>query len=73
MEKLDTLFPRLDHDNGLCDNKNVVLLKLEYLVVCIIKKLVIKRKKHSLLINIYKRKRASQQEKPVAHIARKLC
>jgi len=38
MEKLNTLFLRLDHDNGLCDNENVVLLKLEYLVVCIIKK-----------------------------------
>jgi len=33
MGKLDTLLRRADHRNGASDNENIVLLRLEFLVV----------------------------------------
>ena len=70
---MDKLFQRLNHSNGLCDNKNVILFKPEYLVVYIIEELVFKEEECSLLLNICQSNRASQQEKLVAYTTRKLC
>jgi len=52
IDKLDVLYQRPDHDNSLCDNKYVVLLKPEYLVVCVLEGLAFEEEKCSLLINI---------------------
>ena len=38
--------------NSQHDNKNVILLKLEYLMVCILKELAFEGEEYSLLINI---------------------
>ena len=40
------------HYNGLYHNDNVVLLKLEYLVVYILEELVFKREEHSFFVDI---------------------
>ena len=58
MGKLDALFRRLDYKNCLSDNKDVVLIKLEFLVVQMIERLAFEEKEHSLLINIYQGNKA---------------
>lgn len=42
--KLNTLSHWLDYRNGLYDNENVVLLKLEFLAVWMMKKIVLENK-----------------------------
>jgi len=41
ISKIDTLSQRLDHRDISYDNKDMILLKLEYLIVYTIKELVI--------------------------------
>ena len=44
---------RPDYGNSLCGNKNIVLFKLEYLAVQVMKELGFEGKKHSFLMNIH--------------------
>ena len=50
IDKPNTLSQRLDYGNGLYDNEDIVLFKLEYLAV---KGTSIQRKEYSFLIDIY--------------------
>ena len=45
MEKPDMLSWRLDHSNGLHNNKDVILIKLEFLIVHTIEGLTFKEEK----------------------------
>jgi len=72
MDKLDILFWRLDNSNSFYNNKNIVLLKPEHLVVWAIKELAFKEEKYNLLMDIYQGNRVDQQEKLVAYIAKEL-
>ena len=67
------LSQRSDYGNSSHDNKDVVLIKLEFLVVYVIEELVFKGEEHSLLIDIYQNSKIGQQEELVACTARKLC
>ena len=49
LQKPDMLSQILDHDYGLHNNKNMVLIKLKYLAVCTIKKLVFEEEECSIL------------------------
>jgi len=60
IDKPDILFQRPHYDNGSHENENVVLIKLEYLVVYVIEELVFKREKYSFLVNIYQSNRVGQ-------------
>ena len=51
MNKPDVLFQKSDY--SLCNNKNIILLKSEYIVLWIIKRLVFKEEEYSLFIDIY--------------------
>jgi len=53
MGKLDILSQRLDYSNSLHDNKDMILFKLEYLVVHALKELAFEGEEYSLLIDIY--------------------
>jgi len=53
ISKLDIQSQRLDYNNSLYNNKNVVLLKLEYLAVCGLERLVLKGEEYNLLMDIY--------------------
>ena len=58
INKLDILSQRLDHSNSLYDNKNMILLKPEYITVYALKLLAFKEKKHGLLTDIHQENRA---------------
>jgi len=53
IDKLDTLSQRLDHRDISHDNEDMILLKLEYLTVYIIKELVIEEEEYSFLLKIH--------------------
>ena len=53
ISKLDIQSQRLDYNNSLYNNKNVVLLKLEYLAVCGLERLVLKGEEYSFLMDIH--------------------
>ena len=59
MGKLDALFRRLDYEDCSPDNEDVVLIKLEFLVVQMIERLIFEEKEHSLFTNIYQGNKAS--------------
>jgi len=59
MGKLDALFKRLDYEDCSHDNEDMVLIKLEFLVVQMIERLAFEEEKHSLLTNIYQGNKAS--------------
>ena len=59
MGEPNILSQRLDHRDSLYNNKNVVLIKLEFLLVYVIEGLTFKEEKHSFLTNIYWNNRAS--------------
>ena len=61
MGKLNTLFQKPDYSNSLYDNKNIILLKSEYLAVYILEELVFEEEECSLLADIYKRNRIGWQ------------
>ena len=70
IDRLDKISQRLDHIDISHNNKDMVLLKLEYLVVYAIGELVIEEKEYSLLLNIYWDSKSGQQEETVVCIAR---
>ena len=45
IDKLDILFQRPNHGNGSHDNENMILIKPDYLTVCVMKGLAIKGEK----------------------------
>ena len=53
LRKLNILSQRPDYSNILHNNENMILIKLEYLVVCAIEGLAFKEEEYSLLIDIY--------------------
>ena len=56
MRKPDVLSWELDHSNSSCDNKDVVLIKPEFLVVYVIKGLVFKEVEHSPVTELVSKK-----------------
>ena len=72
MGKLNALSKRADHGNGALDNKNIVLLQLEFLAVRALEGIELIGVKQKILSNIYKGNRNRDQEEPIAKTAREL-
>jgi len=72
MGKLDALLRRADYGNRASDNKNVVLLRLEFLVVCALERVELTGVEQKILSNIRKENWNKDQEKPIAKAAREL-
>jgi len=72
MGKPDTLSRRADHENGALDNENIVLLRLEFLVVRALEGVELTGVEQKILSNIRKGKRNGDQEEPIAKAAREL-
>jgi len=53
MSKLDTLFQRLDYNTGPQDNQDVVLIKLEFLTVWVLKDIAVESEEKPFLIDIW--------------------
>ena len=54
MGKPDALSRRANHGNGASDNKNIVLLRLEFLVVCALEGVELTGVEQKILFNICK-------------------
>jgi len=72
MGKLDALSRKADHGNGALNNKNIVLLRLESLVVCALEGVQLTGKEQKILSDICKGSRNGDQEKSIAKAAREL-
>jgi len=72
MGKLDALSRRADHGNGASDNKNVILLRLEFLAVCALEEVELTGVEQKILSNICKGNWSGDQEEPIAKAAREL-
>jgi len=70
MGKLDVLSRRADHGNRALDNENIVLLQLEFLVVCALEGVELTGVEQKILSDICKRNRNGDQEEPIAKAAR---
>jgi len=70
MGKLDALSRRADHGNRALDNENIVLLQLEFLVVCALEGVELTGVEQKILSDICKRNRNGDQEEPIAKAAR---
>ena len=69
MGKLDALSRRADHGNRASDNKNIVLLRLESLVVHALEGVELTGKKQRILSDIRKGNRNGDQEESIAKAA----
>jgi len=67
--KPDALSRRADHGNGASDNENVVLLRLEFLVVHALKRVELTGMKQKILSDIRKGNWNRDQEKPITKAA----
>jgi len=72
MGKLDTLSRRADHENRASDNENIVLLRLEFLVVHALEGVELTGIEQKILSDIRKGNRNGDQEEPIAKAAQKL-
>jgi len=72
MGKPDTLLRRADHENGASDNENVVLLRLEFLVVRALEGVELTGVEQKILSDIHKGNQNGDQEEPIAKAAREL-
>ena len=54
MGKPDALSRRANHENGASDNENIVLLRLESIMVCALEEVELIGKEQRILSNIYK-------------------
>jgi len=72
MGKPNALSRRADHRNGALDNKNIVLLRPEFLVVCALEGVELAGIEQKILSNIRKGNRDGDQEEPIAKAAREL-
>jgi len=66
MGKLDVLVRRADHGNGASDNENIVLLQLEFLVVCALEEMELTGIEQKILSNIHKGNWNGDQEELIA-------
>jgi len=69
MGKLDVLARRADHGNGASDNENIVLLRLEFLVICALEGVELTGIEQKILSNICKGNWNGDQEEPIAKVA----
>jgi len=72
MGKPDALSRRANHRNGASDNENIVLLRLEFLVVRALEGVELTGVEQKILSNIRKENRNGDQEEPIAKAAREL-
>jgi len=72
MGKPDALSRRANHRNGASDNENIVLLRLEFLVVRALEGVELTGVEQKILSNIHKENRNGDQEEPIAKAAREL-
>jgi len=72
MSKPDVLSRRADHRNGVSDNENVVLLRLEFLVVRTLEGVELTGMEQKILSDIRKGNWNRDQEEPIAKAAREL-
>jgi len=72
MGKPDALSRRADHRNGALDNKNIVLLQPEFLVVCALEGVELTGIEQKILSDIRKGNRNRDQEEPIAKAAQEL-
>jgi len=70
--KLDALSRRADHRNEASDNKNVVLLRPEFLVVHALEGVELTGMEQKILSDICKGNWNGDQEKPITKAAREL-
>jgi len=70
--KLDTLLRRANHENRASDNKNIVLLRPEVLVVCALEGVELTGIEQKILSDIHKENRNRNQEKSIAKAAQEL-
>jgi len=69
MGKPDTLSRRANHGNGASDNKNIVLLRLEFLAVRALEGVELTGVEQKILSNIRKGNWNRDQEEPIAKAA----
>jgi len=72
MGKPNALSKRADHGNGASDNKDVVLLRLEFLAVRALEGVELTGVEQKILSDICKGNRNGDQEEPIAKAAREL-
>jgi len=72
MGKLDTLSRRPDHGKGTSDNEDVVLLRLELLAIRALEGIQSEGPEKDILQEIRQGNQKSDQEEPVAKVAREL-
>jgi len=72
MGKLNALSRRANHGNGALDNKNIVLLQLEFLAVRALEGIELIGIEQKILSNIYKGNQNRDQEEPIAKTAQEL-
>jgi len=72
MGKPDTLLRRADHGNRASDNENIVLLRPEFLAVCVLERVELTSVEQKILSDICKENRNGDQEEPIAKAAREL-
>jgi len=69
MGKPDALSRKADHRNGASDNKNIVLLRPEFLAVCALEGVELTGVEQKILSNIHKGNQNGDQEEPIAKAA----
>ena len=69
---LDILFQRSNHSNEASNNKNIILLYPELLVVQVLERLKLTMVKHSILAKVHKGNYSGDQEELVAKAALEL-
>jgi len=72
MGKLDALSKRADHGNEASDNKNIVLLRPEFLAVRALEGVELTGVEQKVLSNIRKGNRNGDQEEPIAKAVQEL-
>ena len=72
MGKPDALSRKANYGNGASDNKNVVLLRPEFLVVCALEGVELTGVEQKILSDIRKGNQNGDQEEPIAKVAREL-
>ena len=72
MGKPDALSRKANHGNGASDNKNIVLLRPEFLVVRALEGVELTGVEQKILSDICKGNQNGDQEEPIAKAAREL-
>jgi len=72
MGKLDALSRRADHGNGASDNKNIILLRPEFLAVHALEGVELMGIEQKILSDIHKGNWNRDQEEPITKAAQEL-